>query len=205
MQTPVPTSRGHADPHTVATAQATVAAVGADALDAGECIASIATTWEHRRSAAPEFAALADRWCALVASADLPWGSWHGDWRVTNMAVTEAGCSVWDWERFSMGVPFGYDALHLYLTTRVHSLADLTTLAPDLRANASRLLRPFGITARSDVELVTTGYLLELAGRYLDDDQANSGARLGAVQRWLLPHLQQLDAATHTGPGGMRS
>lgn len=206
VQTPVPTSQGHADPHTVAAAQATVAAVGASSLKASDCTEAIAAQWEQRRATAPEFTALADRWIALAVGADLPWGSWHGDWRVTNMAVTDAGCSVWDWERFAMGVPFGYDALHLHLTTRVHSVADLTTLASDLRDNASRLLQPFGITERQHVELVTTGYLLELAGRYLDDDQERSGARLGAVYRWLLPHLQQFDSATtHTGRGGTRS
>ena len=133
VQTPVPTSQGHADPQVVATAQATVAAVGADALDPNECAEATAAQWHQRRAMAPEFAVLADRWCATADSVDVPWGSWHGDWRVTNMAVTEAGCSVWDWERFAMGVPFGYDALHLYLTTRVHSLPDLTTLATDLR------------------------------------------------------------------------
>jgi hypothetical protein len=61
------------------------------------------------------------------------------------------------------------------------------------------LLRPFGIVDRRDVELVTTGYLLAIAGRYLDDGQEQSGARLGAVQEWLLPHLQ---AATSSATSG---
>jgi hypothetical protein len=204
VQTPVPTSHRQADPHTVATAQVAVAAVGAESLDRRECVEAIAAKWEQRRVTAPEFAALADRWCTVAASAEVPWGSWHGDWRVTNMAVTRVGCSVWDWERFAIGVPFGYDALHLYLTTRVPALSDLTTLGPDLRDNASRLLRPFGVMERPHIELVTTGYLLELAGRYLDDDQEHSGARLGAVRRWLLPHLQQIEAAT-TQPGQGRT
>jgi hypothetical protein len=57
--------------------------------------------------------------------------------------------------------------------------------------NAPRLLRPFGVTARDDVELTVGAYLLELAGRYLDDDQAGAGARLGDVGDWLLPTLNQ--------------
>ena len=124
----------------------------------------------------------------------VPWGSWHGDWRRTNMAVTADGCSVWDWERFESGVPAGYDALHLFLTARAPAVRDLTSLPTDLYDNAARLLRPFGVHTRRDVELVTTGYLLELAGRYLDDDQTHAGARLGSVGEWLLPHLSRMPA-----------
>jgi hypothetical protein len=91
----------------------------------------------------------------------------------------------------------GYDALHLFLTTRASAVHDLSTLPTDLRDNAVRLLRPFGATDRAEAELITTGYFLELAGRYLDDDQAHSGARLGAVAQWLLPHLQE--GESHSG------
>jgi hypothetical protein len=38
---------------------------------------------------------------------------------------------------------------------------------------------------------VVFGYLLELASRYLDDDQLGAGARLGDVQRWLLPYVRR--------------
>ena len=111
------------------------------------------------------------------------------------MSSSPRGCSVWDWERFTRGVPLGYDALHLFLTTRQSSVRDLSSLPDDVRENAPRLLRPFGITRRDDSDLVTTGYLLELAGRYLDDDQEQAGARLGAVSEWLLPHVRDAVSA----------
>src|SRR3954454_8000055 len=42
-------------------------------------------------------------------------GAWHGDWAPWNMATTSRGVGVWDWERFSSGVPLGFDALHYQL------------------------------------------------------------------------------------------
>ena len=45
----------------------------------------------------------------------LSFGSWHGDWAPWNMAYTGRGLMVWDWERFTSGVPEGFDALHYWL------------------------------------------------------------------------------------------
>jgi hypothetical protein len=215
VQTPVANEPRSSDPDSVVAAQIEVASVGAETLDRRSCIEVINTGWHERlarsldESPTRAFTQEADKWCAEAGRAALRWGSWHGDWRRTNMAVTRAGCAVWDWERFGQGVPMGYDALHLFLTTRASAVHDLSTLPTDLRDNAVRLLRPFGVTNRVDAELITTGYFLELAGRYLDDDQAHSGARLGAVAQWLLPHLQGSESqsdgrsvATETSEGG---
>ena len=135
------------------------------------------------------FAGLAQTWVEQAKTTPMTWGSWHGDWRRTNMAVGASGCSVWDWERFATGVPVGYDALHLFLMSRSSSVHDLTSLPADLFDNAERLLRPFGVSGRAESELTAAGYLLELAGRYLDDNQSRTGARLGSVGDWLLPFL----------------
>ena len=210
VQAPVPTTSGAADPQAVVKAQVEVSGLGASDLNVSACIDRIASQWRARQETSTnqftaDFAQLADAWCREASAADLRWGSWHGDWRRTNMAVTEGRCSVWDWERFASGVPVGYDALHLYLTTQVSSVTDLSTLPGDLRDHAARLLRPFGLVDRADIDLVTTGYLLELAGRYLDDDQAATGARLGAVGQWLLPALQLRTSAPSIKPGGNHS
>ena len=58
------------------------------------------------------------------------------------MSVTRNGCSVWDWERFSSGVPVGFDALHLFLTTRLPSARTASALPRDVLESAPRLLDP---------------------------------------------------------------
>lgn len=203
VQTPVPTTPRTRDPDAVAASQIEIARLGRGETDPSLAVATIRNRWLARSESGDDplvtaFAQVANVWCDEVHDAPLQWGSWHGDWRTTNMAVTPAGCSVWDWERFGAGVPLGYDALHLFLTSHQASVSDLAALPLDVRENAARLLRAFDVTDRRAVDLTVTGYLLELAGRYLDDDQARAGARLGAVGQWLLPHLEQSMHSQHS-------
>ncbi|MFL6179636.1 MAG: hypothetical protein ACJ74E_07290 [Actinomycetes bacterium] len=202
VQAPVPTTPRARNPQAVVASQTEIALLRRD-FDQASAAAAIRAQWLSRAQSTGDpsttaFAEIALAWCTEVQDAALEWGSWHGDWRTTNMAITPAGCSVWDWERFAEGVPVGYDALHLFLTNRQASVRDLSGLPHDVRENAARVLRPFGVTDRRAVELTVTGYLLELAGRYLDDDQAQAGARLGAVGQWLLPHLAGSAPRPHT-------
>ena len=198
VQSPVPTvGKSGTDPALVVSAQVEVAAIGRDTIDVASSLEQTCLRWtgrieEHSSPDAADFSSLAHTWATAMDDAPVPWGSWHGDWRVTNMTIDRTGCSVWDWERFATGVPAGYDALHLHLTSQLPTVESLTELAPDLFANAPRLLRPFGVVDDHTAALVTTGYLLELAGRYLDDDQAGAGARLGSVGQWLLPALAEM-------------
>lgn len=200
IQSPVPTDRpSRTNLAAVIAAQVEVASVGQSSINEEAAIAATVDQWRRRAHDAAAidrgvaaFAHLAERWAEQVRQMPVVWGSWHGDWRPTNMAVTASGCSVWDWERFATGVPVGYDALHLFLVSHASSCRNLTSLPADLFDNAQRLLRPFGVSTREVAEVTATGYLLELAGRYLDDDQAGSGARLGSVREWLLPYLTTL-------------
>jgi hypothetical protein len=207
VQTPIPTTPRTRDPEVVTAAQTEVAALGRGPFAQSDRLAAIRRDWMVRAESDDDavvsaFARLATTWCDEAEESGLQWGSWHGDWRATNMATTPAGCSVWDWERFAEGVPLGYDALHLFLTKRLASVRELSALPHDVRENSARLLRRFGVTERHDVHLTTTGYLLELAGRYLDDDQLRAGARLGAVGDWLLPHLHESIPSESSVNGG---
>ena len=79
----------------------------------------------------------------------LTFGAWHGDWAPWNMASTERGLLVWDWERFTSGVPLGFDALHYRLQSRPGAgHRDPLTAAPPPRG-APALLAPFGISAEA--------------------------------------------------------
>jgi Phosphotransferase enzyme family len=140
----------------------------------------------------PEHAALVQALEVVAARADgtmLTFGCWHGDWAPWNMANTGRGLLVWDWERFTGGVPLGFDALHYWLQSEVGmSRRDPRTAAAACLERAPQLLGSFAIPAR-DAQLTAVLYLADLATRYLVDRQAQAGARLGAPGTWLIPAI----------------
>lgn len=139
------------------------------------------------------FAKLGDRGSPFLPAADmldddtkLDFGSWHGDFNVGNFALTVGPCPVWDWERFEVDVPVGFDVLH----HAFHSWITIDRLPPDVAARrlvdrASGLLE--GAVAPEASALTARVYLLTLGERYLRDDQESAGVGLGAVSTWLLP------------------
>jgi hypothetical protein len=129
----------------------------------------------------------------------LSFGAWHGDWTPWNMACTRDGLLVWDWERFAVGVPVGFDPLHYWLqAAAVSPQRDPADAAAECVRRAPELLAPLG-AGPAAARLTALLYLSELSARYLTDRQAEAGARLGAPGRWLLPALagglSQLEAA----------
>ncbi|RQX31874.1 hypothetical protein DLJ57_20145, partial [Micromonospora chalcea] len=129
-----------------------------------------------------------------VADADpvVAFGAWHGDWNGGNSAVLADGrVLVWDWERFEADVPAGYDALHLAVQGAMsHDGVEPVEAARALIAGAGATLAPFDQTG-GGADLVAVLYLVELAARYLRDRQAEAGARLGHVDTWLLPAVEE--------------
>jgi hypothetical protein len=117
----------------------------------------------------------------------LTFGAWHGDWAPWNMASTRRGLLVWDWERFTPGVPLGFDALHYRLQADLGpGHRDPLTAAAAASKSAAQLLAPFGI-GTEQAWLTGVLYLAELATRYLVDRQASAGAQNGAPGTWLIP------------------
>jgi hypothetical protein len=134
-------------------------------------------------------AAAVDEIGTRAGGRELRFGAWHGDWTPWNMASTGAGLLVWDWERFTVGVPLGFDALHWWLQSQVvPGRRDPRAAAAGCVAGAARLLAPLDIPADKS-RLTALAYLAELATRYLADRQAAAGARLGAPGQWLIPAL----------------
>ncbi|MFE9956437.1 hypothetical protein [Micromonospora sp. NPDC005299] len=119
-------------------------------------------------------------------------GAWHGDWNGGNSAVLADGrVLVWDWERFEADVPVGYDALHRAVQTAIgNDGVEPIEAARALIAGADRSLTPFDSDGRG-ADLVAVLYLVELGARYLRDRQAEAGARLGHVDTWLLPAVEE--------------
>jgi hypothetical protein len=124
-----------------------------------------------------------------AGSVGLTFGSWHGDWAPWNMRAVSDRLLVWDWERFAIRVPMGFDALHYDLQQRVSTRSDGAAAVRETLDAAPALLAPFDVVAPAEVRLTALLYLVDLAARYLADRQAEAGARLGVLGRWLLPVL----------------
>ncbi|MBV9208809.1 MAG: phosphotransferase [Actinobacteria bacterium] len=128
---------------------------------------------------------------AAAAGAELTFGAWHGDWTGWNMACTADGLLVWDWERFTAGVPAGFDALHYGLQSAVARRRQSPAAAAVACVQAApRSLASFGVPA-AGARLVAVLYLTELSVRYLADRQAEAGARLGRPGAWLIPAIKE--------------
>jgi hypothetical protein len=128
--------------------------------------------------------ALVERRCDL----SLRYGAWHGDWAPWNMANTADALLVWDWERFTPGVPLGFDAIHYELQRQLQAGVDPQVAVESTVRQAGSLLAPFEVVPDT-AEITALLYLVDLAARYLADRQAEAGARLGVLGTWLLPVL----------------
>jgi hypothetical protein len=139
----------------------------------------------------PDGAALASAAQTLVdrrGPSILRYGAWHGDWAPWNMAALADTLLVWDWERFTVGVPVGFDAVHYELQRRIESGSNASAAVDQTVHLADRLLAGFDVEPEAR-QLTALLYLIDLAVRYLADRQAEAGARLGVLGRWLLPVL----------------
>lgn len=151
----------------------------------------VADTPEGSGRAAIEVTQLFEAARALVehaAELNLRFGAWHGDWAPWNMANVAESLLIWDWERFTPGVPLGFDAVHFDLQRQIQDGVDAQTAVESTVRRAPALLAPFDV-APGSAEIVALLYLVDLATRYLSDRQAEAGARLGVTGTWLLPVL----------------
>lgn len=116
-------------------------------------------------------------------------GAWHGDFSPWNVAMSGPRALVWDWERFTEGVPVGYDALHFAFLPRLKDRRAPEELAGvELLDRAATLLQGLGVDP-VQAPTVALLYLVEIGTRFTLDGQAGTGIRGGAAQRWLLPAL----------------
>lgn len=121
--------------------------------------------WKHLR--ARLHPAIDESWGARVqatiestdsdpASEGLAMSFWHGDWSPWNVAPgTDRRWCVWDWERSAIGVPIGFDQLHLHYQYGAGLVAGLTALVDS------------GLST-TDAGLIRNLYLLELVARHIE-------------------------------------
>jgi hypothetical protein len=136
------------------------------------------------------------RIAAVAGSTPLLFGSWHGDFAPWNIAGRADTLLVWDWERFTTGVPVGFDALHYDIQPRIlRPGTPPDTVIAERLTDAPRLLTPLGVEP-VQVPLVAVLYLLEITTRYLLDGQKEAGIWAG-----LMPGLvRALGAAADSLP-----
>ena len=131
---------------------------------------------------------------SAARSVELTFGSWHGDWTPWNMTMSFGRARLWDWERFTTGVPVGYDALHYqFQCALVGGRTEAEAAAEATVSQAPAILPPLGVDP-AGAWLVAMLYLIEIGIRYLHDRQADAGGRRGRIDTWLLPVLSR-----HTG------
>jgi hypothetical protein len=192
----VPAWLRHHSPHPAQLTTAMNAVAQVDGLHSEPLIGSpYLRRLRDRLAAADE----GDERAALLAALDvlaaraggtaLTYGAWHGDWAPWNMARAGRRLLVWDWERFTLGVPLGFDALHYRMQTELGpGHRDPLAAAAACLQNAEQLLAPFGISTEQ-AQLTGILYLTDLATRYLVDRQASAGAKNGAPSTWLIPAI----------------
>ncbi|MER7618773.1 hypothetical protein ABT361_44190, partial [Nonomuraea wenchangensis] len=108
--------------------------------------------------------------------------AWHGDFTPWNVCPAPGGrLLVWDWERYTTGVPYGFDALHHFFHRALRRLPP-----PDAArvcvARAARELAPLGVPAATARQSALR-YLIALADRHAADGHEP----LGPPHTWLNP------------------
>lgn len=130
-----------------------------------------------------------DRIAAPAADLELRFGAWHGDWTPWNMAAGgRRRLLVWDWEHFEPDVPAGYDRLHHHLHCELRSGRDPGAALASMRQAAAGLLRHFQPSDPAR-ELTALLYVVDIATRYLNDEEAAGATLLGDVSSWLATGL----------------
>ncbi|MEU0570640.1 hypothetical protein ABZ297_35335 [Nonomuraea sp. NPDC005983] len=108
--------------------------------------------------------------------------AWHGDLSPWNIAPSGDGrLLVWDWERYQVGVPYGFDAVHHFFQRALRRM-DPSTAARACLAQAVSVLAPLGLSA-AQARLTTLRYLIALADRHA----ADGWEPLGPPDTWLNP------------------
>lgn len=106
--------------------------------------------------------------------------AWHGDFTPGNIALGPDGrLLVWNWERFDVGVPFGFDALHHFFHRCLRRMRPRGAARACL-AQAGRILEPlWGAQPVVGVPQVGADGEFDLRGQFADCGTAEGPDQLG--------------------------
>lgn len=105
-------------------------------------------------------------WLAEQATEPLAFGRWHGDLVPWNLAITDRGTFVFDWEHSSPCAPWGFDAAHWSFQRAFVQQGLAAEAAADRVDVESRRWPALGVEVGMP-RLVVSLYLLEMALRTL--------------------------------------
>lgn len=128
-------------------------------------------------------------------------GAAHGDWAPWNMATPAGRPVVWDWERFKLEVPIGWDAIHFEIERNRRAglgpLASVQAVLPVVDQVVAR-----NGAAPENGPAILASYLIDLGVRQLRSRSETRQNRRGELSTWLLPPLRDvLDALQPTADG----
>jgi len=138
-----------------------------------KALASALPSWE------PQVAVAAERLLDAHSGVGLEWGVRHGDWTPWNVARDGDTVFAWDWERFGLASPVGYDLVH-YLLARVSPGGTTAAALVRMLDVAPGYLERAGLP-RSAVEPVVDAYLVDLFSRYACDRAVMPDERLDSM------------------------
>ena len=126
----------------------------------------------------------------LLADRVILSGGWHGDWSPQNICAVGSRTGAWDWERWAVDRPAGFDALHFRIQTLLGEKGHRDDAGRHLLAEAPTILAPHqpGVDADS-ARLLAGLYLAEVGHRYLTDRQRDTSSSAGLLDTWLMPPL----------------
>jgi aminoglycoside phosphotransferase (APT) family kinase protein len=133
-------------------------------------------------------------WCG---TAQVELGACHGDWTPWNMNIHNGRVQVWDWEKFTVGVPVGFDAAHCFVQRGVVWQARRPVdVFAELIERAEPVQRAHGLSLPA-AQLTCWLYALGLAVSYLEDDETQVGASpLIRLDGWLPQTLERAAVRT---------
>ncbi|MFI6325433.1 hypothetical protein ACIBG8_48500 [Nonomuraea sp. NPDC050556] len=106
--------------------------------------------------------------------------AWHGDLSPWNICPSADGrLLVWDWERYEVGVPYGFDACHHLFQRALRGMRPAVAAQACL-AGAVEALAPLGLSA-AEARRTAIHYLIALADRHAADGHEP----LGPPAEWL--------------------
>ncbi|GAA0940416.1 hypothetical protein [Nonomuraea longicatena] len=126
-----------------------------------------------------------------IAATGGPESAWHGDLSPWNVSASADGrLLVWDWERYEVGVPLGFDAVHHFFQRALRRMPPRTAASACL-AQAVPVLAPYGLSAAQARQTVLR-YLIALADRHAADGHEP----LGPADIWLSPLVDSQELLT---------
>ncbi|HLF41351.1 MAG TPA: hypothetical protein VI854_07750, partial [Acidimicrobiia bacterium] len=151
----------------------------------------------RRRATEPSATAVADDGAGPLRSivgrieerhGDTPlrFGGWHGDLTPWNLSRRGGGVHIWDWERASACVPFGFDAAHFeFQRTARYSSVDVAGAMASSRGRLGPRLRALDLDPGSDDALWLL-YGLEILLRYEEARAEGALARPSTIHAGIL-------------------